>query len=417
MNYIYSVLLCLGHILVAVLAKMAFLMPNNKFKKFVLGQQGLLSHIRQEISSSVSSPTIWLHASSLGEYAVARPLVKQLKEKGFRIVVTFFSSTGYEAMRNNHPFVDHVFYLPLDTPYNVKQFLDIIRPQKAIFIISEYWINYLSELDRRHIPTFLVSAIIKDTSIFFKWYGGLYRRALKTYTRITVLNEASEKNLNTLGFNNVEVTGNPLFDNIITISEKPWKNRIIENFAKKGPVFIGGSISDDKDLEMVAFLANKHRNIPFILVPHEIDDETIRSVQAHLQCPSVLYTDCDETTDFMNVQTLIINCVGILADLYRYGTWAYVGGGFTPYLHSLIEASAYGLPVAFGPEIHRKVTPRDIIRLQIGQIVQTPEELDRWFCSLKDNQPEMARIQVTAQHYVLSNSGAAQAITQTIMNA
>lgn len=419
MNKLYNLILTGGESLLKLTASLSFLLPaDSKFRKLAMGQQRLLANIQADFSAKHNEPVIWLHASSLGEYGVARPVIRQLKkEKRYCIVLTFFSPTGYEALKRYHPEVDHVYYLPWDTRKNASRFLDIIQPEKAIFIISEYWINYLHELKAKAIPTYLISAIISPKSPFFKWYGSIFRQSLNAYTHFMVLNETSKLNLQQLGYTNMTQTGDPLFDNAIAIAATPWNNPIIERFAKQGNLFIAGSISDAKDMHLICSLANNHRDVPFIIVPHEICEENLNKLKFNLHGYALCYSECDETTDFSNTQVLIIDFLGALAYLYRYGRWAYVGGGFTPYLHSIIEATVYGLPVCFGPEIHRKVTPNELIHLGIGSIVHNVHDLEQWFGALRSDEHKLARIREVAQQYTLQNSGATSHITRLLMQA
>ncbi len=418
MNFIYNTTLRLIELILTLIARLSATFPNGgKFRKFAEGQLKLIENIETEIHNTTNHlPTLWIHASSLGEYGVARPIIKQLRQQGkYRIIITFFSSTGYEALKWHHPDADHVFYLPLDTRRNVHRFLDIVQPQKAIFIISEYWVNYLSELKRRNIPTYLISAVITSNAPFFKWYGGIYRKSLKTFTHFMVLNKQSEANLRSLGFSNITVTGDPLFDNAIAVAATPWSNSIIKNFARQGDLFIAGSISDKKDMELISTLANNHRDTHFIIVPHEISEEVLNEIKFNLDGYALCYSECNESTDFSDTQALIIDYLGDLAYLYRYGKWAYVGGGFTPYLHSIIEATVYGLPVAFGPLIHRKVTPNELIELNIGSVIRSSRELEGWFATLKKNQTGLETIRKTAQEYTRQNSGATSHIVQLLL--
>lgn len=419
MNTLYNITLTIGEAFLRLISYLSFLLSaNNKLRKSAEGQQHLLQNIERTFLTAPKEDVIWIHAASLGEYGVARPLIKRLKEE-YRccIVLTFFSSTGYETLHRYHPEVDYVYYLPLDTRKNAIRFLDAIRPQKAIFIISEYWMNYLHELKARGITTYLVSAIISQRAPFFRWYGEIFRRSLDAYTHFMVLNETSKSNLLKLGYNNLTVTGDPLFDNAITIASTPWHNPIINEFAKQGDLFIAGSISDRKDTDLICFLANRHRDTHFIIVPHEICEENLNAIKFGLDGNALCYSECDETTDFSNAQVLIIDFLGALAYLYRYGKWAYVGGGFTPYLHSIIEATVYGLPVAFGPQIHRKVTPNELIQLGIGNIVRSPRELEKWFTALKHNKTALESIHETAKEYARRNSGATSHIVRLLMQA
>lgn len=419
MNTLYNIILIIGEVFLKLTSSLSFLLStNSKLRKSAEGQQHLLLKIKKEFPVGTKENVIWIHAASLGEYGVARPIIKQLKKEcPCCIVLTFFSSTGYEALHRYHPEVDYVYYLPLDTRKNAVCFLDTIRPQKAVFIISEYWMNYLHELKTRSIPTFLISAIISQRSPFFRWYGSIFSQSLNAYTHFMVLNETSRNNLIQLGHNNLTVTGDPLFDNAITVASTPWQNPIIEKFSKQGNLFIAGSISDRKDTDLICSLANKHRDTHFIIVPHEICEENLNAIKFGLDGYALCYSECDRNTDFSNTQVLIIDFLGALAYLYRYSKWAYVGGGFTPYLHSIIEATVYGVPVAFGPQIQRKVTPNELIKLGIGNIVHSFQDLDQWFTTLKSNETALENIRKIAKEYTQQNSGATSHIVRLLMQA
>ncbi len=389
---------------------------TSKTRSFIIGQQGLLQQIENDMQQDKVVPTYWFHAASLGEYAVARPIITALKQKqNCRVVMTFFSPTGYEALKEVHPGIDYLYYLPLDTPTNVRRFINAVQPNKVVFIISEYWCNYLFELQKRDIPTYLISGMIRKNTIFFKWYGVLYRKALTAFTHFMVLDKTSQQHLNALGFSNVTVTGDPLFDNAIAIAQKEWNNPIIERFVQQGDTFIAGSISDEKDLTFVSSLANRHRDIHFIFVPHEISHECLLRIKYKLRGYALCYSECDENTDFSQTQVLIIDFLGALAYIYRYAQWAYIGGGFTPYLHSVIEATVYGLPDPFGPKIYRKVTPQQMIELGIGQTVKKPSELFQWFEKLRHNTSALQNIQSIAKNYVENNAGATEKIVDKII--
>ena len=363
---------------------------------------------------------VWFHCASLGEYAVARPLMKRLREEdGMFVVLTFFSSTGYNALHNksaDRNCADIILLLPIDTHHNARRFVSAVNPERAVFIISEIWVNHLAELRRRQIPTYLVSAIIRDSSVFFRWYGGLHRKALSTFRHITVLNDESRSNLQRLGYNDVTVCGDPLFDNALAIAGAEYHNDIIENFCQQAPggVFIAGSIHDEQDLELVAAIANRHPEQRCIFVPHEISSKSLNRIRAVLQGRTLAYSECCMQTDLSQVQVLIIDFIGSLSRMYRFCRLAYVGGGFTPFLHSVIEATVYGLPVAFGPCIHRKVTPQQLMQHGIGQLVRTPDDLDEWYTSLVTADGTLKQMHDKALEYSSQNSGAVEAILKII---
>ena len=421
MSYtLYDFVMQLGKLLLCLVKHIAFSCPSHKskLKKFAEGQDGLLQSIRVKLGDC-SKDVIWLHVASLGEYAVARPIIKQMHTDGNVIVLTVFSPSAYAVLcerTKKEEEADYIFYLPWDTQDNARQFLDIFHPTKAVFIISEYWINYLKELGRRHIPTYFMSSLIPDNSYLLKWYARPIRKAIPKHTAFMVLDEGSKENLNRMGFSNVTVTGDPLFDNALSIAQMPYTDDIIERFcstANEG-VLVAGSISDIKDLKIVSSFANTHRHIKCIFVPHEISEEKLNEIKYHLDGWAELYSDCTPETDFTKRQVLIIDFIGALSRIYRYGRWAYVGGGFTPYLHSVIEPVVYGLPVAFGPRIDRKVTPQQMIDLGIGRMVKSAKEFSSWMDYLLSNEHEMGRIKQVAMEYANHNGGATMRVVQII---
>lgn len=389
----------------------------SKFIRFARGQKQALREAEKILGNlDRTRPTVWIHAASLGEFGIARPIINLLKENcDCNVVLTFFSPTGYEALRNKLPAgVDAVLYLPFDTSANVNRFLDLLRPDCAVFMVSEYWHCYLNELHRRGIPAYLVSSVIRKDSAFFKWYGNLYRKSIGCFKEIFVLNDESRKLLESLGINNVTVNGDPLFDNVTLVASTPWNDKIVEKFTHDRKVFIAGSLHDDEDLEMVTQLANRHRDTRFIIVPHEISPSILRHLEEKLEGKTLFYSKCDKHTDFKDAQVLVIDFVGALAYIYRYATWAYVGGGFTKLLHSVIEPAVYGLPVAFGPNVKRKVVTREMMELGIGSITATPKELDQWFSSLKDDEAKLREIAEKAAFYVSKNAGATRRVVNKI---
>jgi len=389
---------------------------DSKTVRFLKGRLNLLELIENGIHLDSSKATIWIHAASLGEFAIARPIIDALG-CAFNIVITFFSPSGYDAVSNDSRRYSNVYYLPWDTPKNAVTFLNIAKPAAALFMVSEYWHNYLGELKRRNIPTFLVSAIIRNDSVFFKNYGAVYRESLKSFTTIFALDRNTITNLHTLGYDSAELAGDPLFDNAYNIARQPYHDKIIERFKGADKLFIAGSVSDTKDLELVSALANEFRDVKFLIVPHTISKEKLEDIVYHLDGKAELYSDCDQSTDFTGTQTLIIDFIGALSKIYRYGTWAYIGGGFTPFLHSVIEATVYGLPVAFGPEIKRKITPMQMIDLGIGSKITDYAQLKDWFLSLRDDEIKLTSIKDTALRYVEDSLGSTDKIVEKVISA
>ena len=416
MYFIYNIGLSLLNLLLSQVHKgrLLFVEKGSKTHRFIMGQKDLLPFVESSLRDETRH-ICWVHASSMGEYAVARPIIRQLQSRGMAVVLTFFSPSGYEALNGKRDTADYIFYLPLDTRKNVKRFLDIVKPSCTIFVISEYWINYLHELRRRQIPTYLLSVLVPDTSYLLRWYAWPIRRALNAFTLFIAHDEKTKKNLHRMGFDNCKLLGDPLFDNALNVAKSDYRNDIIEKFCKDNErIFVAGSINDENDRTIVYGLANAEPQMKFIMVPHEISDTSIDSIFSRCKGSVMRYSDCNENTDFSGVQILVIDYVGDLARIYRYGNYAYVGGGFTRYLHSVIEPVAYGLPVAFGPNIHRKSTPQQMIDLGIGAIVQKTEDLRHWIAMIDSDNYETIRQKACV--YASKNGGSALSITNLILS-
>lgn len=220
---------------------------------------------------------------------------------------------------------------------------------------------------------------MREDSAFFRWYGGLYRDSLHCFTRIFALDSATASRIGSLGVGCATVNGDPLFDNAVLVARTPWSQPELERFAAGRRVFVAGSLHPDEDLDIVADLANANPDVPFIIVPHEIKDTMLKKVRDAIEGEVLMLSECGAQTDFSHTRALVVDSVGSLAYLYRLGTWAYVGGGFTRLLHSVIEPVVYGLPVAFGPRTMRKVTPAQLEALGIGARVGDADALRQWF--------------------------------------
>ena len=391
--------------------RLAVARPNSKFSKFVIGRKNVLNDIRRNIDIDSSRKTVWIHSSSFGEFAIARPLISTLAD--CNIVITFFSPSGYEPTSGSHKF-KNTFYLPIDSASNASAFLDIVKPDIALFMVSELWLCYMEELKKRKIPALLISALIRDNSVFFKPYGALHRLMIKQFSHIICLNDRSADNLKKLGVTSYSVIGDPLFDNAYINSRKEYSNPVIERFKGTDRLFVAGSIDTDRDLKLVSSLANTFGDTKFLIVPHTISENVLNRIISSLNGKAVLYSECTDNTDFSDVQTLVVDYFGDLPLLYRYGTWAYVGGGFTRYLHSVIEPVVYGIPVAFGPDIRRKTTPLQLIDAGIGESVGSPAEIRNWFRAIMRDDARLSEIREKAREYVQANLGASRHIVNII---
>lgn len=321
---------------------------SPKIKLFVDGRKPVFEILQTKINPN--DKTIWFHAASLGEYEQGLPVIEKIKEKfpHHKIVITFFSPSGYEVRKNNSV-ADVTVYLPLDTKKNAKDFLSLVQPEMVFFIKYEYWPNYLNELRKLETPTYLISGILRKKQLFFKWYGGFYRKALDTFTHFFVQNESSKKLLLELGKTNVSVSGDTRFDRVASILEKDNSLDFIETFKNDTlTIVVGSSWPKDENL-LVEYINQTSEKVKFIIAPHNIKSEQIQELKNSITKKTVLFSE-KSTKNLADFDVFLIDTVGILTKIYSYADIAYVGGGFgNPGVHNILEPATFGVPIVIGP--------------------------------------------------------------------
>lgn len=384
-----------------------------KARKWVEGRRGIFERLQATIGKS-DRPVVWIHASSLGEFEQGRPVIEMIHERypEYRILLTFFSPSGYE-IRKDFAAADWVFYLPADTPRNVRRFLDIVKPEFAVFVKYDYWLNYLKELKKRNIHTYIFSSLFRRNSIFFKPWGWMFRRALGTFELIFVQNKESKRLLAEIGFDNVIVAGDTRFDRAAALPAQASRYPLIEHFKGESRLFIvGSSWRPDEDL-LIPFV-NAHEDIKFVIAPHEMEQPRIERLISECTGGVVRYSECRSASDIEGVRVLIIDVIGILNQLYQYADWVYIGGGFGVCIHNTQEPATYGVPIAFGPKYHKFKEACDMIALGACASVTTTEELEEWFAPLKADEKRRAHFARIAADYIAANKGATELIVRTI---
>ncbi len=324
---------------------------NKKMKLFVQGRTSVFSTLQEKITPA--DKVIWFHAASLGEYEQGLPVMEKMRMlyPSHKILVTFFSPSGYE-IRKNTTASDVVVYLPMDTLKNVKKFLKLAHPEIAFFIKYEFWPNYLFELKNSNVPTYLISGLFRPNQVFFKWYGSLYRKAFKSFNHFFVQYESSKQLISSIGFNNVTVSGDTRYDRVSRILEQDNHLPFIEDFTNGKTTVIFGS-SWPKDEEIFTGFINKQPDTKFIIAPHTFGESHMESLRQNIAKPIVFFTE-KEGKNLKDYDVLVIDTIGLLTKIYSYADVAYVGGGFgTSGLHNILEPAAYGIPVVIGPN-HKK---------------------------------------------------------------
>lgn len=377
------------------------------------GRKGMFDRLRRAVGSEAR--IVWIHAASLGEFEQGRPIIEKIREERpeYRILVTFFSPSGYE-IRKNYAGADWVSYLPSDSPTNVRRFLDIVNPEIAIFVKAEFWLNMLGELRRRKTRTYLVSAVFRRKSVFFRPYGGIWRDALETYDTLFVQNEESKTLLSELGYSNVVVAGDTRFDRVAKIAANAERIAAVEKFKGGKRLFVAGS-TWRPDEEILRRLIDDNPDIKFIVAPHEMDEQRIAKILNGTAGGAVRYTQATDEA-LTSSQVLVLDTVGLLASVYGYADWAYIGGGFGVGIHNTLEAATFGLPVAFGPNYKKFREACDLVALGAAESVDSYEALKAWFAPLRDDADRLAEASRIAKEYTTKHQGATDIFVDTIFS-
>ena len=320
---------------------------NKKVARMVKGEREAFDVLARKIDPQAKY--IWFHAASLGEFEQGRPLIELIRRNypQYKILQTFFSPSGYEV-RKDYRGADVVCYLPLDTPRNVRRFLDAAHPCAAFFIKYEFWKNYLGALHRRGVPVYSVSSIFRPQQVFFRWYGVAYRDVLKCFTHLFVQNEESVRLLAGIGVTATTIVGDTRFDRVLDICRQAKELPLVEAFkgSNRYTLVAGSSWAPDEDIFIPYF--NAHPEMKLIIAPHVIDENHLSEIESKLHRTAVRYTQATPE-NVCRADCLIIDCFGLLSSIYRYGEVAYIGGGFGVSIHNTLEAAVYGIPVVFGP--------------------------------------------------------------------
>lgn len=406
MNILYN----LGIALYGVVARVAA-MRNEKVRKMIEGQNVTVDYLSGAVDKRAAY--VWIHVSSLGEFEQGRPLIEKIKRENpsRKILLSFFSPSGYEV-RKNYEGVDAVCYLPFDTPGNVRRFLDAVKVEMAIFVKYEFWGNYLHELQRRDIPTYIISSIFRPKQPFFKWWGGMFRGMLKCFSHIYVQDEQSKRLLAGIGVGNVTIAGDTRFDRVTDIMRTTISLPLIERFKRGAKHTIIAGSSWGADEEIYADWANSH-DVKVIIAPHQFDKNRLQAMLQRFENAMLLseYEKyADDAEEIKNVKCLIIDCFGLLSSIYRYGDIAYTGGGFGAGIHNINEAAVYDIPVVFGPKYHKFKEAVDLVSLGGGFVVSNKEECEKILSLLTEDASALDKASKIAGNYIKQNLGATQRI-------
>jgi 3-deoxy-D-manno-octulosonic-acid transferase len=377
---------------------------NPKARKWLTGRRNLFETLTNEMTGA--SHVIWFHCASLGEFEQGRPLIDKIR-KAFPnrfIVLTFYSPSGYE-MRRNYPGVNRVFYLPLDTPANARRFLDIVKPEAVFFIKYEFWFNMLTEIGNRKIPAFLVSGVFRKEQLFFKSYGAWFRSRLRVFSRFYLQDTHSVELLRQMNIYTGMLSGDTRFDRVREIAAEAKEIPLVEIFVGTSPCLIVGSAWPE-DEGLLSNIDWKQKGYKVLIAPHEIEEEHIQTTIRLFGNYSVQRYSLASSQTLGSADVLIVDNVGMLSSLYRYGTIAFIGGGFGDGIHNILEAAVFGLPVLFGPNYTKFSEAIELVAAGGAFCVSTSGELEKTISLLLGEEGVLSIASEVARHYVSQKSGA-----------
>jgi 3-deoxy-D-manno-octulosonic-acid transferase len=380
---------------------------NAKAKKWVSGRKQDKDKFEALAKNSSSNNTIWMHCASLGEFEQGRPLLENIKaqQPNTKIVISFFSPSGYEVQKN-YAGADFMLYLPINSKQHAIDFIEAVKPNLVIWVKYDYWSHYLLQLKEKNIPTLLISAKFRNGQPFFKWYGGYWKRLLNCFTQIFVQDEASIKLLQHINIEHTTLVGDTRFDRVLAIAAQHNEISIAQSFCGNYNTIVAGSTWEEDEEELCHF-ANNNLHLKFIIAPHQIEEDRLKDIEKLFK-HSIRYSQY-QTNHTANV--LIIDNIGMLSTLYKYGTICYVGGGFGgDGVHNILEAAVYGKPILFGPEYEKYKEAIDLVELEGAFEIENAIELEEIINELLTDSEFYKNTCTISKKYVNNHAGSSQKI-------
>lgn len=379
---------------------------NEKINKGIVGRQNTFEILQKNIKTT--DKTIWFHCASLGEYEQGFPLFKVIREHyiSHKIVLSFFSPSGYE-IRKNSPIANVVVYLPWDTKNNAKHFLDIVRPELTVFVKYDIWPNFLNELKKRKLRAILISANFRANQSFFKFYGKPQQEALFAFEHIFVQNENSKKLLQSINYNKVTVSGDTRFDRVSSQLEQDNHLDFIETFKQDKLCVVAGSTWPEDETLLIEFINHySPKDVKFIIAPHNIKSGQIKNIQEKLNVKSILFSE-KETEQLQKAQVFIVDTIGILSKIYSYANIAFVGGAVgTTGLHNTLEPAVFGIPIIIGNNYSKFPEAKEMILNEGVFSISNQKELNLILTELIENPNKRSISGNKNSNYINNNKGA-----------
>ena len=388
---------------------------NQRAKKLVLGQKNLLSFIKSS-EEKFNKPNIWFHVSSLGEFEQGRPLMEAIKKQFpmYRLVVTFFSPSGYET-KINDPVADAVYYLPFESKKNAIELDQTLNPKMAFWVKYDFWYQYLYQLKINHIPVYLIAAQFRPNQIFFNPLATFHKNILHLFNFIFCQTHLSQELLTKIGLSNHIFTGDNRYDRVIQTTQNLEEIAYIKAFQNNQITLIAGSsYKTEEQIIQYAFQQNPS-SFKCIIAPHFVGEDRIKEIEKLFGQDAIRYSKITSTTNLTQYSILIIDRIGLLAKLYKYGHLAFIGGGYWENgLHNCLEAAAFGMPISFGPKLRRFPEAQDLVELGFAKTIANKVEFNQWILQQINEPNHRVALSQNCRDFVLSNKGATIKVMEKI---
>ena len=377
---------------------------NSKIRSFNNERKNVLKNLENSVSKNDNH--IWIHVASLGEYEQGLPIFKEIKSlyKNHKIILSFFSSSGYEVRKNNS-IGDLTIYLPLDSPYNAKKFISLLNLKMAFFVKYDFWPNYLQNLKNNNVPTYLLAGLFRENHWFFKWYGSGFLNLLKSsITHFFVQNKESKSLLASYNITNCTLMGDSRFDRVNSLLDQNNEIKNIKEFIGDKICFVAGSTWEEDESIMIDSI-NENNNLAWIIAPHQINKKQIKKFQDKLKCESIIHSNLNQN-NITTAKVLIIDSIGLLTRLYSYSDISYVGGGMgNSGLHNILEPAIFKNPILIGKNYLNFPEAKNLIAENGAISVKDAKEFKRILNELIENKRERIKMGEINFNYIKSNLG------------
>ncbi|KFF08600.1 3-deoxy-D-manno-octulosonic acid transferase [Chryseobacterium luteum] len=410
MSFLYSLFISL-----LIFGMKVFALFNDKTKKGVEGRKQSLSKVKAAFLPS--DKVIWMHAASLGEYEQGLPVLEKLKEKfpGHKILVTFFSPSGYENVMKKKHIADVICYLPFDKKSTVKEFISQFDIELFFTVKYDYWYHLLAELKNKGAKIYVISALFYERQAFFtsygKWFVKQLRKNVDWFFHQTEFSFALAKSI---GLNNSSVTGDTRFDRVKQLRERNNHVDFISEFIGDHKAVVFGS-SWQAEEKIAVTISRMSAGLKLIMAPHDL--KRVANLK-HSFPDALLYSEIKNVQpSSLNSQVLIIDSIGLLSKLYSYADLAVVGGGFHDAgLHNILEVATFGIPVIFGNHYRKNPEADDLIAADGGKSFTEEYAAADFVLFLLNNEEELKEMSGNARRFVDEKPDATRLILQKILS-